>query len=1019
MAPRLRIEPIGKARCQTSLWRSHGVLRATAIVKAAFAFVDQDYARQIDARAVGQKDRHVDSNPRRSTYESFEMAPYVPGVGVTLVGVAHAPPGQTTSSMSVRLGIYEGSTPILEKTIHVFGERTRDDPRVSKPLGTMPLVFERAIGGRYNLAGSPLHNLVSPTDPSKPACFAPIPLAWRALGGRGLDPAVLKALPIEIPPGFDFEFFRSAPPDQRLDVLRGGEWILLDGMSARAPRIETRIPRVHARARFEVRGPNGWSAPSEIDLTLDTLAIDAEEELLTVLFRGNATIDESATDVLFHAGIGFRDAPLVFPPRAPGDVASGTHPSGSRSPGMPLSSTQLPESHRPASEGGGAFQTVAGTLDQIISSRGPALPFQPAPEAPRSQPDAARAIPATPWDGGAPAASDVDFAVPFAVEETMDVTAARSLPGNALPFGMPGTKVPGPPLTPALGTATGAGVGASRQQTSGELATVEGLLGDAVAGVSVEDMGTFASSNDLAGLSALPFKGAIRSAEPPATKVAPLGVPRALPFDEPAVREEPMRRPAIVEPASVAEAMATLPARISPSSRPPPLMTLGAAPAPPPTLTMLRALGLSPTAPGENTPPPAPPHASTSMPPPQIVPPPIAPTSPSTPPPPDHGPPPPAPPGAPPVAEAAAESANAAVAVLDEAGQLRFEVKKRLAAGEALRGLHLVGADLSRMDFAGKNLSGLDLSGARLDECNFKGARLSRAKLEGASLARARLEESDLEGADLRRAVLDRAQLGRAKLTGADLSHASAVDGSFEGATGRGVKLVEASLDGADFSRADLVEPDFTKARASKARFEGASLVDGNFQDLVAEGANFDRADLSRGKLERASLRRSYFIGASVADANLENADLEGVRASRAIFDRANLERATLNGAELTGASLVKAVLKGVSANRARLDGAKLEQCDLRLCKLADSSMIGASLVSAQAARADFSKADLSKADLSMANMRSARLFEANLTSAQVDQADFRDAYLARADLTGVDRESARFAGANLDGVDG
>ncbi len=1021
------------------------MLRLTAIVKATFAFVDQEVARQIDALAIGLRDRHFDGNPRRSVYESFEVAPYVPGVGVTLVGTAYPEPGSVTSSMSVRLGVYDEDVPVLEKTLHVFGERNPDDPCVSLPLKPMPLVYEKAIGGRDNLAGTALYNLVLPAETSRAGCFAPVPLAWRALGGRGLDPQTLKTSPIQIPDGFDFGFFCTAPHDQRIPRLGGNEWILLDGMSPRSPRIQTRLPGARAQASFRTLLESGWGPLGEVPLSLDTLAIDAEDETISLLFRGHLAIDERALDVQVSAGIELPEAPLVWPHTVPATLGERSHPSGERARFAPSAhpaasrsrederaAMHLPQPpavvSRPLSESppmmegeGGIFETVVGTLDEILASM-PALPFEAGPVSAASdhaRESLAHSIPATPWDAGREVVASKMQLPPLEVEETMDVTAVqRLLAGN------------------------------------------------------FDDQGTVTGSRDPSRFQPLPFKatGQVEPSRPP-----PLGVPKALPFEE-----RPESSAARVA-AAPAWAHPVAPTRTSEASvvAPPPMTMLGGMPSPPalvskaptqanpepeapmqrPTAQRSRASTLHSATPEASTsrPPPAVgvlpassprvattpneaaslPHVATldlsapTLSAPTLSAPKAGPTTDdassssrkraSSVPPSVKG------DGSPSesVSEAASEDAQERSSAapqsmmhLPDAGtKLRKEVQSRLVKDESLSDLSLVGANLSGLDLSGRNLSGLDFTGANLTRCVLKGTRFSRARLESAALSFVSAEEADFDAADLRRATLEGAKLAGARLSNADLSHASAPKASFEGATGRGARFVEANLEGADFSRAELVEADFTKAHAQRARFEGARLVDGTFNDLVADGSNFDRADLTRAKLERAVLRRAYLLGTTAVDASLENADLSGARASRAVFDRANLERATLEGTDLTGASLIKAILKGASGTGGRFDGARLDEADLRLSKLCEASFVGAKLVGVQGGRADLTKADLSKADVSNASFRNAKLVEVKLVGAVTDRADFRDANLARADLSGVDRESARFAGANLEGV--
>jgi hypothetical protein len=108
-----------------------------------------------------------------------------------------------------------------------------------------------------------------------------------------------------------------------------------------------------------------------------------------------------------------------------------------------------------------------------------------------------------------------------------------------------------------------------------------------------------------------------------------------------------------------------------------------------------------------------------------------------------------------------------------------------------LRGLSLIGCDLSRASLRGARLDGAVLSEARLVEAN-----LRKASLRGAILVRADLRGADLRGADLRGADLTKADLCEADLVACDLRGA-VLDGmavSFDCKGFAGVKLSGAAV---------------------------------------------------------------------------------------------------------------------------------------------------------------------------------------------------------------------------------
>src|SRR5205807_381472 len=105
--------------------------------------------------------------------------------------------------------------------------------------------------------GAALPNVVDPADPRRPAGFGPISRAWPArkkLAGAGRR-RMLEQRIAEIGDGFPWDYLQAAPPDQQIELLRGDEWIAVDGMHPSLPRLQTRLPgaralvHVHARQR--------------------------------------------------------------------------------------------------------------------------------------------------------------------------------------------------------------------------------------------------------------------------------------------------------------------------------------------------------------------------------------------------------------------------------------------------------------------------------------------------------------------------------------------------------------------------------------------------------------------------------------------------------------------------------------------------------------------------------------------------------------------------------------------------
>lgn len=189
----------------------------------------------------------------------------------------------------------------------------------------MPLVYENAAGGPgvwnnpVGIGGPGVRALpcvVDPRDPRRPAGFGPVSGAWMPRRGfLGETESTALSEPIfEAGPSFDWRYFQAAPADQLLDGIRGDEWIVLDGMHPTHARVQSRLPQ--ARAAAILRG-EGQSERS-IELRADTLVIDADDLLVSIVWRGRFAVgspDVLATARVF-AGVSLPGHPIEWPARA-------------------------------------------------------------------------------------------------------------------------------------------------------------------------------------------------------------------------------------------------------------------------------------------------------------------------------------------------------------------------------------------------------------------------------------------------------------------------------------------------------------------------------------------------------------------------------------------------------------------------------------------------------------------------------------------------------------------------------
>jgi uncharacterized protein YjbI with pentapeptide repeats len=879
-----------------------GVERLTIFVKATFTLRPGGSAELSAPLELVREDRPRDG--WGSLEEAAETAPYLPSAGVIARGHACAPEGHAVTSLKVRLALFQQRW-ILNKVLHVFGDRTRSAPS-PQAFQRMPLIYERAYGAPHvdtnpagQGAGEALPNILDPADPARPAGFGPIAkqwaprkhfAAWSPRVGGGVE---------EINPALDFRYFHAAPADQQIDFLRGNEWVFLEGFHPRFPSISSSLPSARGAARLYRARSTGASEES-VELVADTLVIDADRLICSIVWRGNVALGpfDKLAGMRVLAGVELHGAPIPWPATEAGYPAA-VNLAAPKDPGetlrLPLSATEA-----------------------ILKK--PIAPFALAEPAPKSSPSAS-AIPGAPWSAehAAPPALSLE---PAPGEETLRLSSASSkdlrasldaLTGTAptgAPHGLPFTPVTPPPPRPEPASTpipsglpfTPAEPSAPRAETPSALITtglpftpseyspprpelvapLAPLAGEApprfpeppslVQGsaplfeIADELTAPLEADGESAGLVAAPLPR--EEPEPPAFVAVPppalVASPPAL--VEPPAAEPPARRPLFVLGKAPEPAEPAPPANEASSAPPPPAANAPSSNPPPP-----------PASAASSNPPPPPASIRHSIPPPPSIPrPPLAPAEPSIPAmEATDAPPLLAVPIAPVAPVTSSEPASAPPGEADEK-DLRARVIARLKRGEGIYDLELAGAELEGVDFSGALLERRSLSGSNLARCNFTGAKLTGADMRGVNLTDALLTDAEMTGVNLSRATLDRARLNGATLNNADLSLARGSGARFEGAALRGVNLRQARLPEGVFNSADLSGVNAGKADMSlssfmKANLRGASLRDAKLKQAALAGANVDRADLRDADLTGVNVHGVNFAGAKTNGAILRD----------------------------------------------------------------------------------------------------------------------------------------------------
>lgn len=800
---RITTTALTPAACSAAPWRTAGAWWITVVVKGTFRLVPGEAAQLVAPLALVREDRHRASGSLDAASET--APPYLPGAGVVLTGHAYPPSGRPGTAAAARLAIGR-EKPLLDKTLYAYGDRIGT---VIQPFDKMPLVYERTYGGPSNAenpvglgaAGTaPLPNLYDVHRSARPAGFGPISRTWpvrkRLLGS--FDERALHAPEPEIPAALDWRYFHAAPPDQQIDALRGGEWIVLDGMHPTLARIQTRLPSAVGRAKWHRLTSSGPGAGTAVELVADTLVIDADRLLCSIVWRGRFALErpEMASQVSVSAGIELPGQPIAW--------SDGQDPARAA---LELAQTSmafhLPREAMPPGLFSPASNPAAATSVLDLRAMGvTVLPF--------SSKNAS----------GAPAPAPTIEARRPVVERASDsVTGTASLDFQQIIKAIVPFRPVAPPL-PLSADPAATGAMDARQLRAALPFSPDDPSRPAFAAVPQPALPRAPSS---LGATADPdMQRAIRAAMPFARHpqqapdaVAPVSVP-VLPVEQPARLPEPAPPPPVYAP---------------PRMQAPPLMQMPLiAEAPPPM---------------EIVPVPVPVHVAL---------PPAAPIAPTAPPAVV------APVKAPPAEEPA--SLRDQVLARLQTGQplqglslVAADLHEIDFKSASLSGLDLRRANLRSANLAGVQAAEIQLESADLAEANLDDADLNRANLSRATVTKASFKNTNLTGANLQRMIGDAPSFHRARLQGADLRQAQLPGVAFDEAVLRNASTTKADLTGARFVRADLTGANLRDSKLREANFSHANLEGADLRDADLTRANVYGASRKSAKISPAQVK--------------------------------------------------------------------------------------------------------------------------------------------------------------------
>ena len=397
------VEALSPCSVGTVVWRHAGRTTMTVVIKATLS-LDEGTATPTRPDDLVLEERLSGAG---SPTQDADIAPYKPRAEVTFVG--HATSSTPVQHLSTRLSVHAGNSSI-DKPLSDVGERPTP-PAPPVPFTRMALTWDRALAETNenpigaNQQSGRFPNVYDPQDPRAPASYAPMSRTWgarRRFIGRS-DPERASGLTPEMPPDLSWGFFLGAPQDQQLNRLSGSEIIVLENLLEGRPRVRSQLPGVRGVAR--VYGPGTPAGGGNIELRLDTLAIDGDRGVVSVVWRGTMPVTDDATTRGYRilAGVEMNgQPPISFPaqpaPRAPDaqpQKDSSTMPVGIQMFAPPAGDAKpaYDLDDEPSSTAGGSTMAIDPEVAmKMLAGRGAALPFPggspPAPPPPAPPPPA-------------------------------------------------------------------------------------------------------------------------------------------------------------------------------------------------------------------------------------------------------------------------------------------------------------------------------------------------------------------------------------------------------------------------------------------------------------------------------------------------------------------------------------------------------------------------------------------------------------------------------------------------------
>lgn len=291
------------------------------VVKGTFAIGAEGEPRLAEEQApLVYTDEHWGDPATTSIRYECDFAPSKPRTDILVNGMAFAPRGKPVERITVAIELAGGRKELL-----VIGDRHwfmgAAGMGISQPAPfvTMPITFDRAFGGiddsrpeqtaaelrnlvgrgfwkhaeRRRIEGTPLPNVEDPHHPLRSLGETPPPAGFGVVG-RGWRPRIGFAGTYDqrwidekfpfLPDDFDPRYFQSAPADQQVSGLRGGESIRCTNMTPDGV-LETRVPQENVPVEFVFR-----DRKERAEGRLDTVLLEPHERRMMVTWRASVPL---------------------------------------------------------------------------------------------------------------------------------------------------------------------------------------------------------------------------------------------------------------------------------------------------------------------------------------------------------------------------------------------------------------------------------------------------------------------------------------------------------------------------------------------------------------------------------------------------------------------------------------------------------------------------------------------------------------------------------------------------------